>query len=1434
MPYEIVEFERNQIVEIYNGSQIEEFFQVSFTDRDNNFYILYSEKGYTPYPLFLRKYDSEGNILTNRSLGEMSPGTLNYEPGVTKTESGEIFISWVNEDRDIEILKLDEFGNNTSLSLKITSDLIGSYRVQTPKIIELEDKSFIVAYRLSPKREPQSLFVQKYSDEGRKIGNSHEITPAEFSGVYDLFASSDGGFYVFAPTLKDTIIHTKYDNNILETSSFTIEGGGREEFTFEAIALNDSYIIISGTKDGLILSVKIQKFDYSHLLLNQIEINNIYYYAARSAPLKIAKATSNDFLAILYTEDSSDSSHDLILKVVDSNFLEVNKYQTIEAQGVLRAHYPVISQSLNGFYISTSNKFWEITQTGAEILGKGGEDSDSKDNRLSGATKSIEIQGNGGDDQLEGGTAANFLFGRDGDDTYYVYSDLDRAYEYENEGVDLVNAFYSYELPINFENLNLRSGTSGIGNLSNNILVGNSGSNFLYGLQGDDILNGFGGNDMLTGGDGNDKFIVGSGSSSITDFVVEEDSIEISSTAKAFVSVTGQITSYSRSSVKNNGVLVINNDSFLNSEITGSKGSDEIYGYEGIDIIAGSDGDDYIDGGEGDDTLTGGSGSDVFNIHHGTDLITDFDQSYDSLNISLLGKAKLFAENESSNFGRGNIKNLGLLIIDSSYASSAVSVIGSDGEDEILGSKFNDSLSGGPGNDVINGGQGNDSLQGGSGSDRFLVTQGEDVLLDFDYSLDEFSISFGASLTIQLSSAGIFDFRAEKFENLGSLIIEAQSGGDLFSITGTRGMDNIWTGSGDDVLNGSDGDDTLNGGFGDDTLIGGRGNDHFIVLKGNDEISDYDILNDSLEIGEKSKAKLILNEPGAYDFSSESIINSGTLEVIATGANGYEINGTSGSDILRGSSGNDSLSGSDGSDLIDGKGGDDVLIGGEGADDFKVTSGADRIKDYTLDTDKIVIDLGASAHIEGVDGQVISFLSDSIINNGQLIFFAEGQDNFSITGTNGIDALYGNGGNDQVSGEDGDDLLDGGLGDDLLSGGTGRDLFLITSGSDTILDFRLQEDSVRILPNAQVIVNLEEAIGDFSINTIDNEGILIIYADSGKETSVIGSVGADIIYGTSLSDFLDGAAGGDRLFGGDGNDTYYAEHPADQIIEYFDAGDDVVFASINFSLPDNVEKLYLTGAANFASGNEIGNSIYGSLNSDELFGLAGDDYIQGGDGNDDIHGGYGNDNVFGNEGADKFYSGFGSDSIDGGQGIDIAIYALDFIETRLNRNVEVVESNGIGFPSISWELSFDGGLDTLSYLERLQFNDVNIALDVDGHAGIAVKVLGAFLGGKGVTAENVGLVLKLLDNGMNYNDLLEEALIVLFGDNPNSANIINHFYFTLTGSVAPTDIVEEYASLLNSQQISKVELAKLVAENDLNLTNINFIGLSDSGVEYVL
>jgi hypothetical protein len=52
--------------------------------------------------------------------------------------------------------------------------------------------------------------------------------------------------------------------------------------------------------------------------------------------------------------------------------------------------------------------------------------------------------------------------------------------------------------------------------------------------------------------------------------------------------------------------------------------------------------------------------------------------------------------------------------------------------------------------------------------------------------------------------------------------------------------------------------------------------------------------------------------------------------------------------------------------------------------------------------------------------------------------------------------------------------------------------------------------------------------------------------------------------------------------------------------------------------------------------------------------------------------------------------------------------------------------------------------------------------------------------------------------------------------------------------VAPTDIVEEYASLLNSQQISKVELAKLVAENDLNLTNINFIGLSDSGVEYVL
>jgi hypothetical protein len=62
-------------------------------------------------------------------------------------------------------------------------------------------------------------------------------------------------------------------------------------------------------------------------------------------------------------------------------------------------------------------------------------------------------------------------------------------------------------------------------------------------------------------------------------------------------------------------------------------------------------------------------------------------------------------------------------------------------------------------------------------------------------------------------------------------------------------------------------------------------------------------------------------------------------------------------------------------------------------------------------------------------------------------------------------------------------------------------------------------------------------------------------------------------------------------------------------------------------------------------------------------------------------------------------------------------------------------------------------------------------------------------------------------------------------DNPNRSRV---------GGVAPDEIVSEYAGLVDSGELSAAGLAKLVADNEINTTNIDLIGLSSTGVEYLI
>lgn len=122
-----------------------------------------------------------------------------------------------------------------------------------------------------------------------------------------------------------------------------------------------------------------------------------------------------------------------------------------------------------------------------------------------------------------------------------------------------------------------------------------------------------------------------------------------------------------------------------------------------------------------------------------------------------------------------------------------------------------------------------------------------------------------------------------------------------------------------------------------------------------------------------------------------------------------------------------------------------------------------------------------------------------------------------------------------------------------------------------------------------------------------------------------GLAGNDDITGTDGGDVIDGGQGADIMRGGNGNDTYYVDDPDDQVIEGERGSFDTVYASIDYTLPDNVENVTLTGTAIHAIGNALRNTVVGNAADNVLEGGAGDDTLAGNEGTDILIGGPGSD-----------------------------------------------------------------------------------------------------------------------------------------------------------------------------------------------------------------
>jgi Ca2+-binding RTX toxin-like protein len=202
-------------------------------------------------------------------------------------------------------------------------------------------------------------------------------------------------------------------------------------------------------------------------------------------------------------------------------------YDIALAAGAVRdlAGNGVVGGNIDSFTVNIANS------GGSTITGTTGNDS------LSGTAGNDTIDGLAGNDTIDGLGGADLMRGGAGNDTYVIDNVADSAVELSGQGTDLVNAYISYTLEANVENVFLRGGAmiDGTGNALNNRMEGNDAANKFYGLGGDDILIGRGGADDLTGGAGNDIFDYnlvsdsrGTSIDRILDFTQGQDKIDLS------------------------------------------------------------------------------------------------------------------------------------------------------------------------------------------------------------------------------------------------------------------------------------------------------------------------------------------------------------------------------------------------------------------------------------------------------------------------------------------------------------------------------------------------------------------------------------------------------------------------------------------------------------------------------------------------------------------------------------------------------------------------------------------------------------------------------------------------------------------------------------------------------------------------------------------
>jgi serralysin len=201
------------------------------------------------------------------------------------------------------------------------------------------------------------------------------------------------------------------------------------------------------------------------------------------------------------------------------------------------------------------------------------------------------------------------------------------------------------------------------------------------------------------------------------------------------------------------------------------------------------------------------------------------------------------------------------------------------------------------------------------------------------------------------------------------------------------------------------------------------------------------------------------------------------------------------------------------------------------------------------------------------------------------------------------------------------------------------------------------------------------------------------------------------------------------------------------------------------------------------------------------------------------------DLLVGTEGANRLEGRGGNDQIVGGEGLDTAVYAGargNFVLAAAPGAMNVQDLSGIE------------GFDSLAGIERLQFADGGVALDLNGNAGVAAKILGAVFGpGAVANAQIVGQALDVLDtSGLSFQAAMDLALDLRLGTQASNAQVVNLLFTNVVGATPTAAQAQPFVDMLNTGAATHASLGVMAAEHALNLDHINFTGLAANGLAF--